>query len=218
MKRIQIISKIGLVGMVLIGFSVVILESLGRANQPMDTSQQLTATGQTPAELGQEQYLALVREAKTAVSQLPAGQAVTFPLGVNSPVRIGDGSGNSSQASEYQALGWMNLSGQPSKFTPADLNELFDSQINNLTRGNALTTPAGEILVADASGSVLLARRVAVIDLIVRNQQNNQVYLVKNVRFIAIFRDALNAALNGTVRVDDSASLSPEEQIPAEQI
>ncbi len=156
--------------------------------------------GQTPQELG-SQYPELVRRARQAVSTLPSNTPLQFPLGVNSPIRLHDSWYNQplqpSSGKRYQAIGFVNSSGQPQAITVADLLEMFDYHLEAFETANLPMFPIAEqVLVADASDNYVVAQVGDVLNLIVVDTQTNKVQLAPNILFVGFLRDATNAALN----------------------
>ncbi|MGK7875999.1 MAG: hypothetical protein AB4426_22685 [Xenococcaceae cyanobacterium] len=173
------------------------------SNQPSPTEERLI--GQTPEELGPE-YKKLLVKAREAVSAMPPDTPIIFPLGVNYPIRIADlpTGERSSQENQLEAIGFVNSSGQAQSFTASDIIEMFDRQINIINGGSSRMTPVQQsVLVADASGILVQTEKVPVIDLIARIPQRSEAYLVKKVRWIGVFRDTLNAALNGEIKKNE---------------
>lgn len=149
--------------------------------------------GRTPQELGEE-YPKMLRQAREKLANMPNDMIVKFPLGVNSPIRIGEAQASESgQSSQYEAIGFLNSSGKLKPLKPGELLAMFD----RFSANNAAITPeAQEILVADVSGGFTLAQQVPAINVIVRETQTEEIYMVPKVRLIGFFRDALNAVLN----------------------
>jgi hypothetical protein len=169
----------------------------------------------TPQELGldylqQEQFhlsadpelINAIYKAEEAVSIMPEDIPLEFPTGTNSPIAVGripNDTGTPEEVSGFVAEGFVSENGQPRAFNPSNLGGMFSSGVNN--EGNLAMTPeAQEILVADASGGFLQAKRIPVIDLIVRNPSNGRRYVVRRVNANAVCRDALNAVFNQTLR------------------
>ena len=168
----------------------------------------------TPEQLGldylQEEQLQIadgslidsIYEAEEEVSTLPEEIALDFPTGTNDPIFIGQLPGDRGTSLEGGGLiseGFVDGNGRAQDFNSDKLADMFEVEANN--GGDIAMTPdAQEILVADASGSFLQARRIPVIDLIVRNPRNGRRYLVRRVNANAVCRDALNAVFNRTLR------------------
>ena len=179
---------------------------------------------QTPAELGLERYRGLVSAARAKVVLMPANLPVKFPLGINHPIRISDVAANAA-GPQWEAVGFVTLSGQPQPITPADLLEMFDRHLTTL-RGES-ASPVRASMPAPATPQAAPSDRrasppqpgtVAVIDLIVRNVQNNQIYLLPRVRVVSLLRDALNGALNNQLRENEAAvGVPPPSQIQPER-
>jgi hypothetical protein len=75
----------------------------------------------------------------------------------------------------------------------------------NLPRIN-MTPETQENLLADAPGVFFQAKRIPVLDLIVRNVRTNRRYVVRNVNANVVERDALNAVLTRTLRRSNKIS------------
>ncbi len=130
---------------------------------------------------------------------------VAIPLGENDPFPVGALPGDDDyegiNVSSFEETGYVDSSGQALPVTGGDVVDMFTQEANNGGSFDALKTR--EILVADASGSFLQARRVSVIDLIARNRRDGKYYLLPNVRVDSFCRDALNAVSNRTWRRND---------------
>ncbi|NEQ65223.1 MAG: hypothetical protein F6K21_06945 [Symploca sp. SIO2D2] len=76
---------------------------------------------------------------------------------------------------------------------------MFNAAVRN---GGTLGTNADsrQTIVADASGSLIQARRITMIDLIVRNKDDDRYYLLPDIRIASFCRDALNSVANRTFR------------------
>ncbi|NEQ67568.1 MAG: serine/threonine protein kinase [Symploca sp. SIO2D2] len=146
-------------------------------------SQNTSTASQTPQELGQEKYLATVSSARNMLSTMPADQQIKFTLGVHTPIKTRISNQSQSQIKEWEAIGVVSKSGELIPLAVIDLQEMFDKK--------------GNILYEDTEAQ---AGEVAVIDLLAYNTQTNQVSHLPNVRFTDIFRDALNATLNGELK------------------
>lgn len=138
-----------------------------------------------------------------AQAQMTDDIQVAIELGTDSPFGSGVLSGDNNYAGQnvsiFEEVGYVDNSGQPEPVTGGDLVEMIYTEANNGgSFDSALKTR--EMLVADASGSFLQTRRISVIDLIVRNRNNNRYYLLPNVRVDSFCRDALNAVSNRTWR------------------
>jgi len=142
-----------------------------------------STSSQTPQELGQEKYLAIVSRARNILSIMPADRQIKFTLGVHTPIRTSTSNQSQWQIKKLEAIGLVSRSGELIPLTVGDLQEMFDKK--------------GDILYKEPEAQ---PGEVAVIDLLVYNTQTNQVFLMPNVRFTDIFRDALNATLNGGLK------------------
>jgi hypothetical protein len=135
-----------------------------------------------------------------AETQMTDDIRVAIPLGENDPFPVGalpnDNNYGGENISSLEEVGYLNPSGQPEPVTGGDIVEMMTVEANNGGSFDALKTR--EILVADASGSFLQARRVKIIDLIVRDWRNGKYYLLPNIRVDSFCRDALNAVSNET--------------------
>ncbi|MGK7875997.1 MAG: hypothetical protein AB4426_22675 [Xenococcaceae cyanobacterium] len=219
MKKLKSFRILGMLGLVIIAFSLSVLLA-----QPSDARsvqyQRLIEQGIidaviTPHELGLDYLehepvelaadsglLSAIYEAEQEVSIMPEDIPLQFPGGTNSPIRIGqipDDTGTPGAASRVMFIGFVGRDGQARSFTPNQLGSMFNTEYNN---GGNLTVNADsqDILLADASGTFLQARRIPVIDLIVRNPRNGRRYVVRRVNANAVCRDAINGVHNRTLR------------------
>lgn len=141
-----------------------------------------------------------------AETQMTDDIQVAILLGEDSPFDVGelrnDNDYSGRNVNVFEETGYVDSSGQPQPVTGRDVVDMFTQEANNGgSFDSALKTR--EILVADASSSFLQARRLSVIDLIVRNRNNNRYYLLPNIRVDSFCRDALNAVSNRTWRRND---------------
>lgn len=235
MQRPNLSRTIGLPAVTLLA-TVLLTNALSLANQPSNEASSAPTpqgapspqpTEQTPAELGLERYRGLVNAARARVVSMPATLPVKFPLGINHPIRISDVSANAA-VPQWEAVGFVTLSGQVQPITPADLLEMFDRHLTTLRGERASpirssipppgtspgTSPGIQQVPPDSRTNPPQPDTVAVIDLIVRNVQNNQIYLIPRVRVVSLLRDALNGALNNQLRENNAAvSVPPPRQI-----
>ncbi len=165
-----------------------------------------SSRGQTIEELGEKynQYLLKVKE---YVSGMPVDISVKFPLGVICPFRLGtpEENVNSPESnSQLQVIGFIERSGQPKAIAPTDLIEMFEMSLSTINTQNSRMNPQRQnILPADGSATPPQPQRVPAIDLIALDPQTNQIYLLPDVMFMSVFRDALNAALNKKLSPND---------------
>lgn len=148
--------------------------------------------GQTPQELG-DQFPQLLGQAKQSLADLPADMLLSFPLGVNTPVLIGD---IQDTVPKYEVIGFVDSDGQPSPLIASDLLALLEQ----FTPRDSATRPHGNLVVADISQEVRVAQEVQVLNLIAREIDTDEIFVLPNIRVIAVFRDALNAVLNDELR------------------
>lgn len=139
------------------------------------------------------------READSARTQMTDNIQVAIPLNTNNPFANGslpgDNNYDARNVSNYEGEGYVEA-GRPQPFTGTDAVGMITAEANN--GGSFGILNPREMRVADASGSFLQARSVAVIDLIVRNKNNGRYYLLPNVRVDSFCRDTLNAVHNRT--------------------
>jgi len=112
------------------------------------------------------------------LSMLPRDATVEFPVGIN----------NSTRSVNRVAIGYVDRDGNPQLMKVSDLLAMSSAARNN---GGTLDTT-----------SERQARR-ATLNLVVFNPQNNQRYVVPNVRANAVNRDAINAVLSGNLRINN---------------
>jgi len=192
------------------------------AEQPSDIAQSSETTrtesqrpiGQTPQEMGIENYLELVRTAKRKISGMNPDMPVRFPLGVNSPIRLSEGETNlAAQTLEY--IGFVSESGEAKSITISDMTAMFEVYLNSLGVNSAIMPAPQRILVANASNAFIQAQRrpVPVLDVTARNTQTKQMYIMPNVRFLGVVRDSLNAVLNNQLSENDYNMSQLRDQI-----
>lgn len=182
-----------------------------------------TPRGQTPEELGQEKYLELVNTAKNKIANMPANVPIRFTIGVNYPVRIGDNNSNTSQR-QWEVIGFVNQNEEAKPFTSSDMLEMFDLQLETLN--SIESEPTGQAENPRESNSTSnrtentsqLPSGISVIKLIAYDKQNDRYFMLPNVRFISVFRDALNATLNDEVQLNtiDMNRINPRTISPRE--
>lgn len=159
--------------------------------------------GKTPQQLGKE-YPKLIQKAKDVVTAMQPDMQIKFPLGVNSPIlmNIKEG-GNQPNISKYEIIGFVDKNKKPKPISTNDLREMLEQhlkQINN-TRENlqSLNKSTDKELVAEARNNAP-QKKVAVVDIIAIDKNTDEVFLIPNVVFITILRDAINAALNKQIK------------------
>ncbi len=140
--------------------------------------------------------------AERDLSVMPEDIPLLFPGGSNSPIAMGqipDDTGTPGAATGVPYVGFINKNGQANNFTPGVLEPMFNDERRN---GGNLTfnSETQNILVADASGSFLQARRIPVLDLIVINPRDGRPYVIRRVNANAVCRDGVNSVHNGTLR------------------
>ncbi|MEQ9486966.1 hypothetical protein [Coleofasciculus sp. F4-SAH-05] len=135
-----------------------------------------------------------------AGTQMTDNISYAIPLGTNSPFAAGqlrNDDGGTINAANFEGVGSVTNSAEPEPVTGGDVVEMFTVEERN---GGSFDIGSGsrQTLVADASSSFFQARRVAIIDLIVRDKRNGRYYLLPNVRVDSFCRDALNSVRNQT--------------------
>ena len=134
-----------------------------------------------------------------AESELPDNVALAIPLGTTSPFGVGalsNDDGSTLEKRNFEGVGFVNSAGIPESIAVSNIVGMFSAEVRN--RGTFDAVNPEEMVVADASGSWSQTRRVAVIDLICRNKENNRYYILPNARVDSLCRDALNAVSNRT--------------------
>ncbi|MDJ0575666.1 MAG: hypothetical protein QNJ65_10930 [Xenococcaceae cyanobacterium MO_234.B1] len=180
-----------------------------------------TPTGQTPNEIGQERYRELVRTAKEKIANLPANVLLRFTIGVNYPVRLGAANPNTSQ-SQWEVIGWVNQNQEAKPLTSSDVLEMFERQLETLNRLSPTRQPETQTSPNSTPNQTDNTPQpppgISVLNLIARNRQNGQFYLLPNVRYISVFRDALNATLNDELKLNtfDINGINPRIIPPGE--
>ncbi len=156
-----------------------------------------------PVELAADSsLLEAIQYAEEEVAVMPEDIPLMFPGGSNSPIRIGqipDDTGTPGSATGVVIVAFLNRNGEANNFTAGGLEGMFDTEYHN---GGNLTfnSETQNILVADASGSFLQARRIPVLNLIVVNPRDGRRYLVERVNANAVCRDGVNSVHNHTLR------------------
>ncbi len=158
--------------------------------------------GEEPVQIAADRSLLnSIHQAEESASRMPEDIPVLFAGGTNKPIkvsRIPNDSGTPPAASGVDFLGFVDRNGQQRSFTPSNLIPPFVDERQNGGNLSATTLGAQNILVADATNTFLMAKRIPVYDLIVR--KGNKIHVVPNVNANAVCRDALNAFLTGSVR------------------
>lgn len=160
---------------------------------------------QPPIELAASgELMQSIQNVHETASRMPEDLAIAVDFCTNSPVRIGNAPKqcNSSQGTNYQAVGYINSQGKPKNITAGDVTEMAEIEYRNdgnLT-AEMVTSSAQNILLADASGSFLQARRIPTFNLIIRHKRTGRQQIVRQVNANAFCRDVLNSFLNRKVR------------------
>jgi hypothetical protein len=219
MKKLKLFGILGLLSLTVIAFCLSIV--LAQPSDAVGTKyQKLIELGivdavVTPQEVGLDylqqesirisadpSLIASIYTAQQETSVMPEDIPLEFKSGTNAPVHIGalsDDTGTPAEANNVVAQGFVDQNGQPRNLTPGSLGSMFDLERRN--DGNLPRTASAEnILLADASGTFLQAKRIPVMDLIVFNPQNRRRYVVRRVNANAVCRDALNAVLTRNLR------------------
>ncbi len=172
-------------------------------NTQLDNGQ--ISRGQTPNEIGQERYQQLVSTARRKIANLPANVPLRFTIGVNYPVRLEEANPNTSQ-SQWDVIGWVNQNQEANPLTSSDVLEMFDLQPETLNPNSPTVQPETQTSPNAPPNQTdnipPPPSEISVLDLIARNRQNGQFYLLPNVTYISVFRDALNATLNNELKVN----------------
>ncbi|NEQ67567.1 MAG: hypothetical protein F6K21_19085 [Symploca sp. SIO2D2] len=141
-----------------------------------------------------------------AETQMSDNIAYSIPLGSNAPFAVGqlrNDDGGTLNSTNIEATGYSTRSGQPEPFTGRDTINMFTEEVRNdgsFDVDSVGSCGSKQTVVTDASSSFLQARRIAVIDLIVRDKRNSKYYLLPNIRVDSFCRDALNSVYNRTYR------------------
>ncbi|QQW28985.2 hypothetical protein AP9108_30030 [Arthrospira sp. PCC 9108] len=164
-----------------------------------------------------------IKRVNRELMQMPENAKLSFPVGTNSPIRIGEipndtGHQVDSRSDEYEATGYVDSSGNAQSITAGDGAAMTRAALSgtghllrhqcSLSRselscqGNTSTDfNSQHILVADASRIFLQARRYPTINLIVRHKRTGRQAVIVNANLYAVKRDLLNAVLNQTLRI-----------------
>jgi len=205
MKQLQSLRKIGLLILALPGVYL----SVGL----FDSSAALIINDQGITE--QEQQTPDIPNVERSPEQefcdtTPEDMTLAIPLGTNDPftdVQSQNDDGETLNAINLEAVGTLNPSGQPEPITARDICEMFKASISlgcslENFHQRQVQTMVSSLYPIDIS-PLIQARRIAVIDLVVRNKDNSKYYLVPNVRVDSFCRDALNSVHNDTFRQYD---------------
>jgi hypothetical protein len=183
----------------------VLTASVSHAEPQTTPSDRNQTTGEQNPSQERSNLLNSYHQAIEMLSVMPEDIPVEFPLGTNSSIRTGqipNDTGTPAEANNLIAQGFVDWNGQPHSFTSTNLVTMFSAAIQNggnLPRIN-MTPETQENLLADAQGVFFQAKRIPVLDLIVRNVRTNRRYVVCNVNANVVERDALNAVLTRTLR------------------
>ncbi|AMW31091.1 hypothetical protein [Arthrospira platensis] len=165
----------------------------------------LDQLGQQPVDLSTSPSLmSSINRVRRQLMQMPEDAKLLFPVGTNSPIRIGElqrdrGHQADSMSDEYEAVAYEDSSGNIQLLTAQDGVYMTTAEYNN--RGNiASDLNSQNILVADASNTFVQARRYPNINLIVRNKRTGRFWKITNANLNAVCRDLLNAVLNRNLR------------------
>lgn len=157
--------------------------------------------GQTPEELGLEKYRELITIAKQKLSAMPKDVSIKFPLGVNYPIRLSDQINPNVNQPQWEAVGFVDLSDRAKPITPQDIIEMLDIHVNGFNQSNlSMNSKSSQSLVVNDKANNPSENQIMVIDLIARNIQTGEIYLLPKVKFFSLFRDAVNATLNDQLR------------------
>ncbi|MDY6803994.1 MAG: hypothetical protein SXA11_09335 [Cyanobacteriota bacterium] len=149
-----------------------------------------------------DKFSKLILKAKQNLSSMQANQPIQFPLGVNHPIRLTESRPDSEQT--WQVIGSINPEGKIEAITVADLLEMFDAHLNFLQDDTLSRMPEEtQVLIASSSTTYAYAPDILVIDLVAYNAQTQKIYILPNVTYNSVLKDALNAALNKEVRRND---------------
>ncbi|MEI6428791.1 MAG: hypothetical protein WCO45_10465 [Pseudanabaena sp. ELA607] len=165
--------------------------------------------------------LDLLKEAEQKLAAMPEDMPLGIPLGSNSPIRIGQypNDGGRAESSRYGksfiAVGIVDNNGNPYNITTTNcvtmiravpqnggyLPDPNEDTVSNSIPPFLLSEAQAPILLANASDSFKMAKRVPVINLIVRRTHNDTTknYLVRNINVNAFDRDVVNAVLTNTL-------------------
>lgn len=183
---------------------------------------------QEPVQLAEDAGLmSSIRTAINRAGYLPENTPLKFRVGTNRPIRIGQTSPNDNgtqarRPNNDRAIGYVTSNGQPKPLTRRDLvspSGMFPVELRNGGQIRA-TSQVPQILVADARGSFFQAQRQPLIDLIVEDPTDGNIYLLPSVYVNAFCRDALNAVLNDEVELNnyDVESIRPDEVTPPSEV
>lgn len=196
---------------ILLGFSIALVSvSLDQSpvysdNSNQETTEQTTQEQEIPSI--PENQIDIYRSVHEEVCRRSEDISIAIPLGTDNPIPIeqipNDNSLELADSINFEAVGYIDSSGQPHSITARDVCEMIQTAINNGGSFDTSYFEQEEVLIADVSSSFLQAKEVSVVDLIVRNPRNGRYYLHSNVRVDSFCRDAVNAFLNDTWSKND---------------
>ena len=157
--------------------------------------------GQTYEEMGERNYQELVRYATDVIANFSTNVPLRFPLGINSPIKITEIDSNANYK-KLEVICYLDHNGKLRPITSDDLLEMFAiSQYN----GGSLPDKSQHSIpeTYHNNSSTLMTRRIAVFDLLVRDQQTKKFYLLPNFSAILFEKAAVNAVLNRQIQISD---------------
>lgn len=191
----------------------VLTVSISHAEPQTTPSDRNQKNGERNLSEGSRELLDYCYQAENVVVLIPEDIPLEFKAGTNAPVHIGalpDDTGIPSEANNLIIQGFVDQNGQPHNFTSVQLSGIFSKCRANTGNIGVLRInmkpEVQENLLADSQGIFVQAKRIHVIDLIVRDFRTNQKYVVRNVSANSVMRDALNAVLTRTLRRSNKIS------------
>ncbi|NJO50005.1 MAG: hypothetical protein HC840_11830 [Leptolyngbyaceae cyanobacterium RM2_2_4] len=159
-----------------------------------------SSEGRTFQEIGLEDYRNYLVNAKRELETVSSSESIGFPLGLNCPIQLETDSENRdrNQAVIFQVVGYLDINtGTIQAITSGDLINLFDRHLQTLQGSNlSEIRVANPLYASDPNFSQEIEQlTLPAVSLIVLNTEDNQTYLLPNVQFSTVFKDALNATL-----------------------
>jgi hypothetical protein len=157
--------------------------------------------------LSGSQLMESIQEVSKKLETLADDIPLTFPAGTDSPIKFKLSNeddreiSNDNTNSEYDYIGFADNQNRSNVFTVKDASDMLRTAYSN---NGILSVDSNSrqtlITDADAQNLVVQAKRIPVFAMFLRNRKTGKRYFVKDVNANAVFRDLLNAALNGTLR------------------
>ncbi|NEQ65224.1 MAG: hypothetical protein F6K21_06950 [Symploca sp. SIO2D2] len=148
----------------------------------------------------------------------PEDMTLAIPLGTKEPftdIKLQNDDSETSNSRNYEAVGYFTKSGEPQPITAKDMCQMFETSRNfggsfDINFHYKAKTILLSLHPIDIS-PLIQAKRISVIDLIVRDKDDGKYYLLPNITVDSFCRDALNSVHNGTFRQYDGNEIKLQE-------